>query len=306
MSLTYVEKFNFYLVSFINEMVVIFPEYETSLKKSYKELLEKPNNNNLDTYVKEYMTQIKPYNSYLAKKDDILFKLSTELNFIRDIDFRNVWAKDINEVTRQNIWKYLQTLVVIGKKVVGDDDEIEKLLENFNKEEADTLPNMENLKEETENMMDMLKNMTQMTQDPEETTEQEKSQGQDSNPFSGGLINDIAKELTGELNLDNLNIGDPKNMNEAFSNLLGGGNGNNFLNLINKVGEKIQNKVQSGAINQVDLINEAKNMMCYIGNIEKIDKQMMKNNNSHSGNATKKRLRKKLEKKKQTETKSSK
>ena len=302
MSLTYVEKFNFYLFSFISEMVVFFREYEPSLKNSYKELLEQPNNNNSDTYVKEYMTQIKPYNSYLAKKDDILFKLSTELNFIKDIDFRNVWAKDINEVTRQNIWKYLQTLVVIGKKVVGDDDEIEKLLENFNKEEADTLPNMENLKEETENMMDMLKNMTQMTQDPEETTEQAQEQNQDSNPFSGGLINDIAKELTGELNLDNLNIGDPKNMNEAFSNLLGGGNGNNFLNLINKVGEKIQNKVQSGAINQGDLMKEAQNMMGSMGNPEKIAKQMMKNNNSHSGNSTKDRLRKKLEKKKQAES----
>ena len=304
MSLTYVEKFNFYLVSFINEMVVIFPEYETILKNSYKELLENPNNNNTEIYVKEYMTHIKPYNSYLAKKDDTLFKLSTELNFIRDIDFRNVWAKDINEVTRQNIWKYLQTLVVIGKKVVGDDDEIEKLLENFNKEETDTLPNMENLKEETENMMDMLKNMTQMTQDPEESTEQEQEQG--SNPFSGGLINDIAKELTGELNLDNLNIGDPKNMNEAFSNLLGGGNGTNFLDLINKVGEKIQNKVQSGSINQGDLMKEAQNMMGSMGNPEKMAKQMMKNNNPHSTNSTKDRLRKKLEKKKNTEAESSK
>ena len=57
----------------------------------------------------------------------------------------------------------------------------------------DNLPNMENLKEETENMMDMLKNMTQMTQNPEESTEQEKEKG--SNPFGGGLINDIAKEF---------------------------------------------------------------------------------------------------------------
>ena len=309
MSLTYVEKFNFYLVSFINEMVVIFPEYETSLKNSYKELLEKPNNNNTELYVKEYMTHIKPYNSYLAKKDNTLFKLSTELNFIRGIDFRNVWAKDINEVTRQNIWKYLQTLVVIGKKVVGDDDEIEKLLENFNKEETDTLPNMENLKEETENMMDMLKNMTQMTQDAEETTEQNEGQNEgqgEQNQFGGGLINDIAKELTGELNLDNLNIGDPKNMNEAFSNLLGGGNGNNFLNLINKVGEKIQTKVQSGAINQGDLMKEAQNMMGSMGNPEKMAKQMMKNNNPHSTNSTKDRLRKKLEKKKQSSEESSK
>merc|ERR1712130_1065714 len=103
-------------------------------------------------------------------------------------------------------------------------------------------------------MMDMLKNMQEIVQDPEENTNQEPS---GNNPFEGGLINDIAKELTGELNLDNLNIGEPKNMNEAFSNLMGGGNGTNFFDLINKVGQKIQNKVQSGAINQNELMKEA-------------------------------------------------
>ena len=298
MSLTYIEKFNFYLVSFVKEMVVIFPEYETVLNNSYKDILENPNSNT-DIYVKEYMTNVKVYNSYLAKKDDTLFKINSELNFIRGIDFRNVWAKDINEVTRQNIWKYLQTLVVIGKKVVGEDDEIEKLLDNFNNGESEKLPNMENIKEETENMMEMLKNMTQITQNPEETTEEETEKT--NNPFEGGLINDIAKELTGELNLDNLNIGEPKNMNEAFNNLLGGGNSGNFLDLINKVGEKIQNKVKSGAINQNDLMKEAQNMMGNLKNPEQMAKQMMNSKNPHSGNSTRDRLRKKLEKKKQQE-----
>ena len=122
------------------------------------------------------------------------------------------------------------------KKIIGDDDEIESLLQNLNSE-----GNLENLKEETENMMEMLQNMTKMTQDPEEKTENNNSQN-NCNPFEGGLINDIAKELTEELNLDNLNIGEPKNMNEAFNNLLGGGNSGNFLNLINKVGEKFKIK----------------------------------------------------------------
>lgn len=279
MSLTYVEKFNFYLKSFLNEMIVIFPEYKADIESSYNELL-KEEKSNLDIYIKEYMDSIKNYNSYMAKKDDKLFKQSNELFFIRKIDFRNVWAKDIDEKTRENIWKYLQTLIVLGKKVIGDDDEIEQLLDNFNN------PEIENMKKETENMMDMLKNMT-------ETIPEEK----ENNPFQGGLINDIAKELTSELNLDNLNIGEPKNMNEAFNNLLGGNNGGNFLNLINKVGEKIQNKVQSGSINQGDLMKEAQNMMGNLKNPEKIAKEMMKNVNPHSGNSTRDRLRKKLEKK---------
>ena len=286
MALTYIEKFNFYLKSFLNEMIVIFPEYKEEIESSYTELLGKDNCKS-DVYIKEYMGNIKNYNSYLAKKDDTLFKQSNELFFIRKIDFRNVWAKDIDEKTRENIWKYLQTLVVLGKKVIGDDDEIEQLLDNFNN------PEIQNMKQETENMMDMLKNMTQSI--PE--TKDNESTG--SNPFEGGLINDIAKELTSELNLENLNIGEPKNMNEAFNNLLGGNNGGNFLDLINKVGQKIQNKVESGSINQGDLMKEAQNMMGSLKNPEKLAKEMMRNNNPHSGNSTRDRLRKKLDKKKE-------
>ena len=293
MSLTYIEKFNFYIKSFVNEMVVIFPEYADSLKKSYSEVLDNETCKS-DVYVKEYMENVKPVQNYLAKKDEVLFKLNTEIYLLREIDFRNVWAKDINQVTRENIWKYLQTLVVIGKKIIGEDEDIDKLLENFNSNQSDLLPNMEDLKQETENMMDMLKNMQEIVQDPEESTNQEAS---GNNPFEGGLINDIAKELTSELNLENLNIGEPKNMNEAFSNLMGGGNGTNFFDLINKVGQKIQNKVQSGAINQNDLMKEAQNMMGSLKNPEQMAKQMRKNTDPHGGNSTRDRLRKKLEKK---------
>ena len=53
------------------------------------------------------------------------------------LDFRNLWVKDINEKTRESIWKYLQTLYVIGKKVVGEDDEINELLNKFTSQTGD-------------------------------------------------------------------------------------------------------------------------------------------------------------------------
>ena len=78
------------------------------------------------------MTVIKPFHSAIATKDDKIFKGLTEINILTDIDFRSLWTKDINQNTRENIWKYLQTLIVIGKKVVGDDEEIDTLLKKFN------------------------------------------------------------------------------------------------------------------------------------------------------------------------------
>ena len=76
-------------------------------------------------------------------------------------------------------------------------------------------------------------------------------------------------------------MGNPQNMNEAFSNLMGGGGGgqNNFFNLVTKVGEKIQNKVQSGQVNQGDLMKEAQKMMGGLKNPEKMA-NILKLNNS--------------------------
>ena len=61
---------------------------------------------------------------------------------------------------------------------------------------------------------------------------------------------------------------DPENTNnvgDVFSNLLSGENPMKFMNLIQTVGDKINNKVSSGDLNQDDLINESfgKNDGCF-------------------------------------------
>lgn len=291
-ALTYVEKFNFYLKSFINELVTVYPEYKDSLESEYK-ILFSQEKSNTDEFVKEYMSVTKEHNSSIAKKDDSIFKGLNEIIILRKIDFRDLWSKDINNNTRESIWKYLQTLIVIGRKVIGDDDEINDLLKKFNETGGETLG--ESVQRETEEMMNMLKNMTEINQDPDSIPDSEDD-NEMKNLFEGGIISDIAKELTGELDLENMDIGEPKNMNEAFNNIMGGGN-NNFFNLINKVGEKIQNKVQSGEINQNDLMNEATKMMGGLKNPDKMAK-ILKNQQRKTGGDTRDRLRRKLEERK--------
>ena len=135
------------------------------------------------------------------------------------------------------------------KKVIGDDEDINEMLSKFNSEAHES---------ENDEMLNMLRNMSTLTQDPNENLP-DTSENEMKNLFEGGIISDIAKELTNELDLENLDIGNPTNMNEAFSNLMGGGSGNNnFFNLVTKVGEKIQNKVQSGQVKQGDLMKDTK------------------------------------------------
>ena len=288
---TYLEKFNFYLSSFLHELTSTFPEFKETIETNYSDIInlhETKESNNSDRYVKAYMTQVKSLHSQIAKKDDTIFKGLNEVHLLNGIDFRDIWSNDINENSRENIWKYLQTLIVIGKKVVGDDEEIGDLLSKFTTG-ADDLEN------KSDEMLDMLKNMSTMTQDPNDNTE-ETSESDMKNLFEGGIISDIAKELTGELNLENLDIGEPNNMNEAFSNLMSGGN-SNFFNIVQKVGEKIQNKVQSGQVNQGDLMKEAQKMMGGLKNPEKMA-NVMKAKHQQQGGATRDRLKKKLEERK--------
>ena len=72
-TLTYIEKYNFYLSTFLNELNVVFPEYKELITKNYGDILEN-NNSNTDVYVKEYMDLARNINSNLAKKDDSICK----------------------------------------------------------------------------------------------------------------------------------------------------------------------------------------------------------------------------------------
>tara|TARA_B100000795_G_C22803805_1_gene443523 strand:- start:1629 stop:2486 length:858 start_codon:yes stop_codon:yes gene_type:complete len=277
---TYTEKFNFYLKTFIGELISIFPEFTESLTKNYSKVLDSENLSS-DEFVKEYMLVMTPHHTDISKKNDKLFLGENELNFFRDIDFRDLWTKDLSDSTRENLWKYLQTLFVLGKRVVTNKDELDvtQMLNDFN------VTDKADLKNNQTEMMNMINNMSKITDETKNSDVE--------NLFNNGIISDIAKELTNELDLDNMNMGNPQNMNEAFGNIMGGGGGD-FFNLISKVGEKIQKKVENGQINQNDLIKEAQKMMGGLQNPQQMA-NVMKNKGKES---TKDRLRRKLQERK--------
>lgn len=67
-------------------------------------------------------------------------------------------------------------------------------------------------------------------------------------------IGNLAKEITSEINLDELNIEDPSNiMNLLNNNVIG--------NIMGKVGSKINEKIEKGELKNEDLLGEALNFM---------------------------------------------
>jgi hypothetical protein len=134
--------------------------------------------------------------------------------------------------------------------------------------------------------------------------------------LNNSKIGELAKEISEDIDISSLNVEKPEdllNIDDIFS-----GKNNMLGDIINKVGSRITNKIQSGQIKQDELMNEAFSMMTKLNGTNSFMEDMMKNAMNQGGNAsfndlqskmknnpvmrknnTKNRLQKKLENRKQ-------
>ena len=127
MDYTYLDYFNYYLKEFLNELVNTFPETRDPIIANYRPLLEGRDDKS-DLYVKYYYTKINNYLVPIAKKDVKMFETPNKI-FIQGVDMHVVWnSSHANETNRAAIWKYLQILMVLGRKNIPNHKEIVELL----------------------------------------------------------------------------------------------------------------------------------------------------------------------------------
>tara|TARA_Y100000591_G_C21844779_1_gene708012 strand:+ start:989 stop:1891 length:903 start_codon:yes stop_codon:yes gene_type:complete len=296
MSQTNIEYFNSTLKLFVLNVIKIYPEYKDGLNEYYKDLLDSEQNNE-DKYVKRFVRKFGEFKSEISRKDDSLF--SETICFLKNVDFKDIWENEKTTLEIKNtIWKYLQTLLVIGETIISDSDKIKSLVDNLQKtrsgEELD-----EDISEENKAMLDMLKNLSENSKNKI-----------DENMLSDGLIGNLAKELAEDINMDDLNldIGEDANVGDIFGKIMSGDNPMKFMNLIQNVGNKIQSKLEDGNIDQSKLLSEATSMMGMLGNNNplfdnllnkaKTEMQQTQANAPNYNNPTRDRLRKKLEQRK--------
>lgn len=126
MDYTYLDYFNYYLKEFLNEIITNYPETQSLIVANYRSLLEGKDNKN-DMYVKYFYTKINNSLQLIATKDDSLFTSSCV--FLEGVDFTNIWhSSNTTEKTKKSIWKYLQILMIIGRKIIPNHKEIVDIL----------------------------------------------------------------------------------------------------------------------------------------------------------------------------------
>jgi len=253
---TTIEHFNNYLKLFVKELTIVLPDYSDILFSYYQPLLISDNCND-DKYVKRFMIKTQEYKELITNKNDDLF--SNDIYILKNVNFKDIWVLDVVNNNKDKIWEYIQTLFILGQTIISDSDRVKNLVKNIkglNQEEGDGEGNV--LDSDDKEIIDMISNLSKSKKKIPEI---------DDDFIDNSVIGNLAKELSGELNLNDmdLNINEGDGVNDIFSNLLSGDNPKKFMDLIQSVGDKIQNKVSSGDLNQGDLISEAGKMMGALG-----------------------------------------
>ena len=233
-----------------------------------------------------------------ATKNNDLF--NDGICFLKNIDFKDIWENEKTDNSiKDTIWDYLQTLYLIGETIISDSNKIKSLVESL-KKKRNNEPINDADSEENKDLMNMLQNLS----------EKKEPINFDENMLNNGLIGNLAKELAGDINLDDMNLnldnneGEMPNIGDIFGKLMSGNNPMKFMNLIQNVGQKIQTKLSDGNLDQAKLLDEAQNMMGMLGNnnplfdslLGNAKKEMTQNNTpNYNNNPTADRLRKKME-----------
>lgn len=227
MDYTYLDYFNYYLKEFLNELVSNYPETQTNILSNYRSLLEGRDDKN-DIYVKCYYTKINNYLGQIAKKDETMFATSN-LIFIEGVDFCKVWnSSSTTDINRKAIWKYLQILMIIGRKTIPNHKEIIEILNKISNGEIVAPAKVERTL------------ATDTTDD-------------DEKPSSVFGLGDIASSLGSLGSLAGGGAGGLGGLVSGLTGLLGGGgeNGGGLGNLMSSFTEMFSNPDFTNAMNQL-------------------------------------------------------
>jgi hypothetical protein len=261
------EEFKKVIKDFYKDILTTFPEYKDKLSENEILFLsDKDSGSTLFLYCKnvypERFFDILYQNNEIFEKDDI------DTKFLPNIDFQNLWSENISDKTRQVIWKYLQLILF---SVSGDLESREsfgdtaKLFEAINEDELkfkleETMKGMSGLfKDCSDNHFEGLSGEDISGLNMGDVPDAEDMQNHINNLLGGklgSLAHEIAEETAKDLNIDMENA---ENVNDVFQRLFK--NPGKLINMVKKVGSKLDCKLKSGEIKESELMQEASELM---------------------------------------------
>lgn len=109
-----VEAFTTMLMEFAQNLKAMFPD-DPSLALAVK-FLSSSIKANPRAVVDMFMKEVEPYADRIRAKDGTVFA-EVKSTIVETVNLKEIWARDLSEKTRENIWSYLNTLMVIGSMI---------------------------------------------------------------------------------------------------------------------------------------------------------------------------------------------
>ena len=216
------------------DMRATFPEYDEQLNG-----VEQLGEDTVIAYVKKV---------YPPAFFDILYKnakvFDTPIEFLPGIDFSYVWKRNISEQTRDSIWQHLQLILF---SVVSEMDDSS----SFGDAEAFfQAVDSSSIREKLEEVLGAV------------------SEGQGPDPqdiedhLSGlleGKIGRLARQIAEEAAKEFEDVGEGATVQDVFSRLIG--DPLKLMNLIKKIGSRIDQEIRSGSLKESELLQEASDLL---------------------------------------------
>lgn len=123
-----VEAFNQMLVDFLNDLCRVFPD--RAYLKKYQTILNAAIMVSPESIVDKFMQEVKPFADDINQRNgDFFSKAHGEI--MNNLHLEDLWKEDLPDTTRDNIWKYLNTLLVIGTLIRSVDKNMLSGIENM-------------------------------------------------------------------------------------------------------------------------------------------------------------------------------
>lgn len=279
-SVNYSDKFYSVLRQFVRNLELNFP----NLKKEFADYRKYVKNTKKNKFTKNFYSRLEKFSKEIGDLNyDKLENNKEPIYFFKNIDFRNIFKKSSDD-DKKIIMQYLQSLYVILSMIISGEKLMKSLRTTFtsaeteqfteqNTEQNDNTENFNVLKDMINSLSETLEEQQEKSKNLNNNEEKPKSEKTetDKSPFS--FIEDIASEITNEINIsDELKNNENVNPMEIIQKMFKGED-NAFSRILAKVNGKITEKMESGELNQENLMKQTQDMM---GNLQDTMKDMEK------------------------------
>lgn len=208
--------------------------------------------------------------SKISNKDETLFDTPC---LCINCDLSEIWIKSNNQTNKDVIWKYLQTLALVATTIHSKSANLEQFFDQFDDNEM--FENIDGIQSQMMNIVQKLLeedneiDIDELDENGEQKTEDsDDNENNDKDPtkkytemFENTKIGNLAKEIAEDIDMspfEDLNNMESPDVTKIMEKLVGGGG---LKNLVQTVAQKLKKKMETGDVNQEELVGEVGEMM---------------------------------------------